>query len=99
MMKRSSILRQLLSLIGYWTVLISAIWYERDIALGWETNVEMRKQVEEADIILPLLSPKFFASDAIDELVRVGMRRSDPLHVSVIPVLMRPMEDWQTQPF
>ncbi|GHO50082.1 trypsin-like peptidase domain-containing protein [Ktedonospora formicarum] len=75
------------------------LWYERDIALGRKTNVELRKQVEEADIILLLLSPDFFASDIIDELVQIAMRRYDPPCVNVVPILMRPVEDWRTQSF
>lgn len=74
-------------------------WYDRDIAPGRTVDAEMRQRVEEADIIFLFISPDFFASDMLDELMQLAMRRSAPRRVSVIPILLRPVEDWESQPF
>jgi hypothetical protein len=71
-------------------------WYERDIAPGKVVKVERRRQVEEADMILLLVSPDFLASDELDELMRLAMQRRS---AQVIPVRWRPVDDWESLPF
>lgn len=74
-------------------------WYDRQILAGMDWKREVSRRLEEAAVILLLISPDFLASDYAYE---VEMRRALELHkngkATVIPILLRPV-DWQDSPF
>jgi hypothetical protein len=73
-------------------------WHVNEIKAGAGVLEEIARQVEQADIILPLMSSDFFAGERFEEvnkLVQEWDRRRDGV---VIPVLLRAC-DWQETPY
>ena len=74
-------------------------WHDRRIGAGKEFGKEISHYLEEAEIILLLVSPDFLASDYCYD---VEMARALDRHKSgearVIPVILRPC-DWHGAPF
>jgi len=74
-------------------------WHDRRVDAGGEILNEISESLENADIILLLVSPDFIASEYCYE---VEMSRAMALHeqgkARVIPVILRPCE-WQDMPF
>lgn len=70
-------------------------WDDHDIGLGQEWDGEIGRRIEEADVILLLLSQHFFASDYIgsQEIPRALVRHRAGRAV-VVPVLVRDCH-WQ----
>ncbi|WP_437963673.1 diguanylate cyclase [Sorangium sp. So ce260] len=67
------------------------VWHERMISPGEEWDKEIERHVEEADIILLLISADFNASDRNFELVvRRALERHDAGQAAVVPILLRP---------
>ncbi|GHO77432.1 hypothetical protein KSD_52030 [Ktedonobacter sp. SOSP1-85] len=73
-------------------------WHNQEIAPGQDVSQEVRAQLEQADMTLLLLSPNFFTTE-IDELVELAMQRANPPLVRVIPILLRPVDDWKREKF
>jgi tetratricopeptide (TPR) repeat protein len=73
-------------------------WHDRAIVPGQEWDEEIKTQLDEADIILLLVSPDFLASDYIHrvELTR-ALERHDRGEAVVIPVILRQCQ-WQRTP-
>lgn len=77
------------------------IWDDRAIDAGDEWNVEIMKALEEADIILLLISNYFIASDfCYDIELKRALERyeANKEDVKVVPIILRPCE-WQGLPF
>lgn len=74
-------------------------WYNHEIELGKNVSEEIRAQLEQADMILLLLSPNFFAAEETNVLVELAMQRANPPLVRVIPILLRPVDDWKREKF
>lgn len=74
-------------------------WHDRRIPAGSDLGGEISKHLEEADVILLLLSPHFLASDYCYE---TEATRALQLHEAgkavVIPVILQPC-DWLESPF
>ncbi|MDB9529068.1 TIR domain-containing protein [Oscillatoria sp. CS-180] len=74
-------------------------WYDRDIEAGAERLPEIQQHLNQADIILLLVSADFLASDyCYDVEVKRAMERHEAREARVIPVILRPV-DWQDAPF
>ena len=74
-------------------------WHDRMIGAGEEWKGQLDKNLEEAQIILLLISPSFLASDyCYDIETKRALDRHDKREATVIPVLLRPV-DWQGAPF
>lgn len=74
-------------------------WYDRDIEAGSDRQAEIDQQLNQADIILLLVSSDFLASDyCYDVEVKRAMERHAAAEARVIPVILRPV-DWQDAPF
>jgi TIR domain len=74
-------------------------WHDRMIGAGAEWKDQLDKNLEEAQIILLLISPSFLASDyCYDIETRRALDRHDNGEATVIPVLLRPV-DWEGAPF
>ena len=70
-------------------------WHDRDITAGDEWAGAISRQMEEADVILLLISPDFIASDYCwDVEMKRAMERHDAGEALVIPVFLRPC-DWK----
>jgi tetratricopeptide (TPR) repeat protein len=74
-------------------------WQDRDIEAGTEWDAEIKQQLEAAEIILLLITPRFIASDyCYDEEMQQAMQRHEAGSARVIPVILKPC-DWQHSPF
>jgi TIR domain len=74
-------------------------WHDREIRAGKEFENEISQNLEEADIILLLISPYFIASDYCYEIeMKRAMQRHENGEARVIPVILHPC-DWQKLPF
>jgi Trypsin-like peptidase domain/TIR domain len=74
-------------------------WYDRAIEGGEEFNTEIAEHLNNAPIILLLVSPAFIASDYCyeKEMMR-AMERHEAGEARVIPIILRPC-DWHQAPF
>jgi TIR domain len=71
-------------------------WSDRPIEAGSDWQKAIISHLDSADIILPLLSPDFLASEySLDEATRV-LKRHESGQAKVIPVLLRPVRFLET---
>ena len=74
-------------------------WSDRDISAGLQWKKEIDKHLNEADIILLLISPDFIASNYCYSVeVKRAMKRHEAGEARVIPIILRPA-NWQEMPF
>jgi hypothetical protein len=74
-------------------------WYDRDIDAGTEWKYEIDEHLNNAQIILLLVSPDFIISDYCYDIEMMrAMERHEAREARVIPVILRPC-DWHTAPF
>jgi hypothetical protein len=74
-------------------------WHDRQIGAGdlWKQAID--QNLQEADIILMLISADFLASDyCFDIEMKTALERHRAGEALVIPVILRPV-DWQATPF
>lgn len=78
---------------------IIEIWHEQKVSPGAEWDQEIAKHLNNAQIILLLISAAFLSSDYCYsvEMQRV-LKRHERGEVRVIPIILRPIY-WQTSPF
>lgn len=76
-----------------------APWHDRDIEAGTEWSREIQQHLDEAQIILLLVSHNFIASDFCwDNEMGQALKRHDAGTAVVIPILLSPC-DWRGAPF
>lgn len=74
-------------------------WQDRDIEAGIEWDSAIKQQLESAELILLLITPRFLASDYCYDLeMQRAVQRHDEGTARVIPIIVRPC-DWQGTPF
>ncbi len=74
-------------------------WHDRRIGAGKDIDDEIDSNLEEADIILLLVSPYFIASDYCYNIeLQRAMERHHNGETRVIPVILHPC-DWEQTPF
>lgn len=74
-------------------------WHDRRIVAGEDWRKEIDKHLEEADIILLLVSAPFVASDyCYDIEVKRAMKRYDAGEAQVIPIILC-QSNWEGTPF
>jgi hypothetical protein len=74
-------------------------WHDRRIGAGEEWKGAIDKNLEEAQVILLLVSSSFLASDYCwDVETKRAVERHDRGEARVIPIILRPC-DWQKAPF
>ncbi|CAN93790.1 WD-repeat protein [Sorangium cellulosum So ce56] len=74
-------------------------WHDRRIAAGDARAGQIDKNLDEAEVILLLVSADFVASDyCFDGEMRRALERHDAGDARVIPVILRPT-DWHSAPF
>lgn len=68
-------------------------WYDREIEAGTERQTEIEQHLNQADIILLLISADFLGSDyCYDVEVKRAMERHEQGGARVIPVILRPVD-------
>lgn len=73
-------------------------WADRNIALGDEWNNEIKKALDEAGVIVILVSPDYLASDFCwDVELKHAIEKHQLGSATVIPVILRP-SDWRSSP-
>lgn len=71
------------------------VWHDRKISAGKDFEKEINRNLEEADIILLLVSPYFIASEYCYEIeLKRAMEKHERGDARVIPVILEPC-DWQ----
>ena len=74
-------------------------WHDRDISAGSDWTRQINQHLEQADIILLLISPDFLASDYCYGIeLKRAMERHQQGEAEVVPVILRPV-DWQRAEF
>ncbi len=74
------------------------VWHDRDISAGAEWEEEIKRHLNEAHIILLLISPDFIHSDyCYDTEMKRAFERHERREATVIPVIVRPVA-WQKTP-
>jgi len=74
-------------------------WQDRDIEAGAEWDQDIKANLEAADIILLLITPRFLASDYCFDLeMQRAVERHNAGTAKVIPIILKPC-DWQGTPF
>ncbi len=73
-------------------------WHHQNIEAGREREHEIDTHLNQARLILLLVSPDFIASDCYDIEVKRAMERHEAGEARVIPVILRPV-DWHEAPF
>src|SRR5260370_15546920 len=74
------------------------VWHDRDISVGTEWEQEINKHLEEAQIILLLISPDFMDSDyCYGKEMKQALERHKSGEARVIPIILRPVY-WQGKP-
>ena len=74
-------------------------WHDHDIKAGDDSESEIEKHLDSAQIILLLISDDFIFSEELWERdVTRAMQRHEAKEARVIPVILRPV-DWKDAPF
>ena len=74
-------------------------WHDRRITAGSPIDREIDQQLEQADVVLLLVSASFLASDYCYSIeMQRAMERHARKEATVIPVVVRPC-DWKSAPF
>lgn len=75
-------------------------WHDRKITAGREWKGQIDQHLNSARVILLLISPDFIASDyCYDIEMTRALERHDREEARVIPVILRPVDQWHTAPF
>src|SRR5680860_1565590 len=76
-----------------------SVWHDRRIPVGDDIDKEISQNLEEADVILLLVSPYFLASDYCYNIeMQRALERHKKGDAVVIPVILEPSE-WLHTPF
>jgi TIR domain len=74
-------------------------WHDRKISAGAERAEQIDKKLEEADVILLLISADFMASDyCFEKEMMRALQRHKAKEARVVPIILRPT-DWTSAPF
>src|SRR5262245_8761563 len=75
-------------------------WHDRRITAGTEWKGQIDRHLESAGVVLLLVSPDFVASDYCWDIeLKRALERHDEGTARVIPVLLRPVDNWRAAPF
>lgn len=75
-------------------------WYDGKIIPGTSWPEEIKAQLDAADLILLLISPDFLASDYCYSIEsKRALERHERGEARVIPIILRPISNWQGTPF
>lgn len=78
---------------------IIEIWTDRQILAGSSWETEISDNLESADLIIPLISPDFIASDYCYEIEMArAIEKHDIQQSLIVPIVIRPCA-WKNSPF
>lgn len=78
---------------------LATYWYDGEVSPGQEWDKEIKRHLDEASIILLLVSPDFMNSEYCNTVeVPRAMQRHEAGEARVIPILLRHV-DWEGAPF
>ncbi|HAA23169.1 MAG TPA: hypothetical protein DCP28_32045 [Cytophagales bacterium] len=76
------------------------IFYDQDLMAGDNFDTVLKERMATADLILLLTSPDSLATDYImDVEVPLAQQQYEAGQAKVIPVILRPGDDWKDEPF
>ncbi len=76
------------------------LWHEQQIEPGTERAQEIDAHLDAAGVIVLLISPAFVASDyCYDQVLPRALKRHADGQAQVVPVLLRPLDDWEHAAF
>ena len=79
---------------------IITTWHDREISAGTEWAGAIDAHMNSAQVILLLISPDFLASDYCWDIeLKRAMERHEAGEARVIPVILRPVDNWDEAPF
>jgi len=79
---------------------VIASWHDREILPGTEWKGQIHHHLETAQIVLMLISSDFLASDyCYDIEMKRALERHQAGEARVIPILLRPIDNWSGSPF
>jgi hypothetical protein len=84
---------KLLQRVGY-----AAVWHDGLITAGTDRDIEAGRHLDEADVILLLVSANYLADPCYDRDVSRAMARHESQDARVVPVIVRAC-DWLVAPF
>jgi len=74
-------------------------WYDRQIKAGMEWESEINQNIEDADVILLLVSSDFLSSDYCYNIeMQKALKQFDSGKSRIIPIILRPCR-WELSPF
>jgi hypothetical protein len=77
-----------------------ADWYDGELPAGSRWSREIAQRLQSADVILLLVSSDFLASDFCRSYeMNIALQRESAGDALVIPILLRPVADWQRSEF
>lgn len=75
------------------------VWHDRDISAGSDREDAINGQLDQADIVLLLVSSDFMNSEySWSKEIKRSLERHDRLEAIVVPVIVRPVQ-WHIAPF
>jgi hypothetical protein len=75
-------------------------WHDRTIDPGDDWRQAIERELNRADIILLLVSPDFLASNfCYDREMLRAVERHEAGDAAVIPIILRPSDNWEAAPF
>src|SRR5438445_13146510 len=75
------------------------LWHDGDMSAGTEWNQEIKQHLNNAEIILLLISSDFIASEyCYGSEMKRALERHKRREARVIPVLLRPLSGWEKIP-
>jgi hypothetical protein len=75
------------------------VWHDRDISAGTEWKQKIARRLDEAHIILLLISPDFIHSEyCYSTEMKRALERHERGEARVIPVILRPIDGWERIP-
>ena len=74
------------------------IWHDQEVLAGADLDQQITTQLDEADLILLLISSSFIASEYYwNKEVQAALQRYKAEKVEIIPIILKPA-DWQHTP-
>ncbi|MGF2036779.1 MAG: toll/interleukin-1 receptor domain-containing protein [Nostoc sp. CmiVER01] len=78
---------------------VSINWQKNQTLAGRDWKQESYQHVNTSQVIVLLISPDFLSADDCTNIMRQAMEQHNAGKASVIPVKLRPIDNWQATPF
>ncbi|MBD2410098.1 hypothetical protein FACHB389_08860 [Nostoc calcicola FACHB-389] len=78
---------------------VSINWHKSQTLPGRDWKQESYQHLNTSEVIVLLVSPDFLAADDCMKITRRAMERQSAGKATVIPVKLRPIDNWQATPF